>query len=1154
VRGRVLKSLRRWLAFAFLFSVLLLGTVAMLLNTESGSRFVVNRIAAAVPGSLYVDGVEGTLWRTLRLRVLNYRNEQIDLNSTDVQISINWPRALSGSLAMRQLGAGDIVIRILAPAVDSPSQPDFEMVILPLGISIEETSIASLLVSAGTSNLEIEQIEFTDASAHESSVAVRELSIGDISFQNLAPAVDSPSPLNIEMAPLPLIISIDEASVSSVNLSGSASNLQIGQIEFTDASATESRLKFGLLAAVYADTEFVLTDAETNLTGDVPVTSELGWRRTDGAWSGDGSVKGSLAELEVSHLLTSPYAVTTTGDIRLIDRIDPEFDLRFTSPRYVIADVELTNGDVNIAGTTGNYETAFSVSVAEPRIPDLSITGNAAGNTEGLRNANLDVQSEYGLVAVAGSIGWLPELTASVSMNVREFDPSKFVDTPEGRLGARIQFELAGIDDWHLTINEVAGTLGEDELQADGTLTLTPGLIECRSCSAILGSNRVSADGSYSDELVAMSVNIDAPSLETFWPEIDKYLVASGRFDGTPSEIDADINLTYGDFGTISAAANVARTDTGFAGSVSRAVIEEPHTGRWVLGTPLVFRTGPESIEIDSHRWLPPSGRLLVSRVSASPEQIAIVASLSGLPLATANSFLPPKYQLDGSAEAEIDVTRSAGEWLGSVHWKQADTVLRVSLPGGEIDNLRIPTATVDGTLADGSAHFKSLVRIDPGISLNTTVNIESLFNDPQLDARLRLDGESWDWITSIVPDLENFGGDISADISADGPLTSPTLTGSASWQGGSADIPALNVPLTNADVVITGAADGTATVSGSAMLGDGTVDIDGRFADLTQSTRRLELTLTGDAAEFVNWPEYHLWATPDMRIVGALGGWDAQGELEIPKAEIVVRELPENAVAMSPDIRTTETDLSTSKSAARYSGEARLRFGEDVHISAFGLNTHINGELIVRKSPDRELRGEGRVELVDGEFTAYGQRLTIEQGTLTFTGPLDDPIVDVRATRTIEGFDQTVVAGIQLNGRAQNLNSSVFSDPEMSEADALSYLLIGRPLAEATNTEGGDLSTAAVGLGLRQASRVTQQVGQSIGLDQLSVIGDGGDATALVAGKQINQRLYARYAYGVFSRVGMIMLRYRLSERLSLEAGAGETQSIDILYSVEKE
>jgi translocation and assembly module TamB len=56
------------------------------------------------------------------------------------------------------------------------------------------------------------------------------------------------------------------------------------------------------------------------------------------------------------------------------------------------------------------------------------------------------------------------------------------------------------------------------------------------------------------------------------------------------------------------------------------------------------------------------------------------------------------------------------------------------------------------------------------------------------------------------------------------------------------------------------------------------------------------------------------------------------------------------------------------------------------------------------------------------------------------------------------------------------------------------------------------------------------------------------------VAGKQINDRLYARYAYGVFSRLGMVILRYRLSERVSLEAGAGENQSIDILYTVEKE
>ena len=122
-----------------------------------------------------------------------------------------------------------------------------------------------------------------------------------------------------------------------------------------------------------------------------------------------------------------------------------------------------------------------------------------------------------------------------------------------------------------------------------------------------------------------------------------------------------------------------------------------------------------------------------------------------------------------------------------------------------------------------------------------------------------------------------------------------------------------------------------------------------------------------------------------------------------------------------------------------------------------------------------------------------------------------------------------------------------------MSEGDALSYVMIGRPLAQATEAEGGDLSGAAIGLGLRQATRITEQIGQSIGLDQLSLTGDGGDNTTLIAGKQINPQLYARYAYNVFSRLGTLLLHYKLSQHLALEASAGETQSIDVLYSIEK-
>lgn len=122
-----------------------------------------------------------------------------------------------------------------------------------------------------------------------------------------------------------------------------------------------------------------------------------------------------------------------------------------------------------------------------------------------------------------------------------------------------------------------------------------------------------------------------------------------------------------------------------------------------------------------------------------------------------------------------------------------------------------------------------------------------------------------------------------------------------------------------------------------------------------------------------------------------------------------------------------------------------------------------------------------------------------------------------------------------------------------MGEADALSYLVIGRPLAQATEAEGGNLSGAAIGLGLKQATRITEQIGQTIGLDQLSLTGDGGDNTALIAGKQISPELYARYVYNVFSRLGTLLVQFKLSQHLTLEASAGETQSIDVLYSIEK-
>ena len=88
--------------------------------------------------------------------------------------------------------------------------------------------------------------------------------------------------------------------------------------------------------------------------------------------------------------------------------------------------------------------------------------------------------------------------------------------------------------------------------------------------------------------------------------------------------------------------------------------------------------------------------------------------------------------------------------------------------------------------------------------------------------------------------------------------------------------------------------------------------------------------------------------------------------------------------------------------------------------------------------------------------------------------------------------------------------------------------------------------------LSIHQAARITQEVSRKLGVDQLSVSGSG-EQMALVVGKELSSRMYARYAYGVFSQIGTLFLGYRLGEHFRLEAGAGESQTIDLLYTVEK-
>jgi translocation and assembly module TamB len=127
-----------------------------------------------------------------------------------------------------------------------------------------------------------------------------------------------------------------------------------------------------------------------------------------------------------------------------------------------------------------------------------------------------------------------------------------------------------------------------------------------------------------------------------------------------------------------------------------------------------------------------------------------------------------------------------------------------------------------------------------------------------------------------------------------------------------------------------------------------------------------------------------------------------------------------------------------------------------------------------------------------------------------------------------------------------------VYSEPPSGDAEALSYLLTGRPLNNANSEEGDMLNQAAFALGLTGAGNVASRIQNELGLDTLGIQG-GSENRQLVAGKQLNDRLFVEYAYGMIDSLGTLLLRYQLSQRLVVESRSGAARVVDIVYSVKK-
>jgi translocation and assembly module TamB len=206
------------------------------------------------------------------------------------------------------------------------------------------------------------------------------------------------------------------------------------------------------------------------------------------------------------------------------------------------------------------------------------------------------------------------------------------------------------------------------------------------------------------------------------------------------------------------------------------------------------------------------------------------------------------------------------------------------------------------------------------------------------------------------------------------------------------------------------------------------------------------------------------------------------------------------------------------------------LDFGERFGIKGRGLETLLAGQLRVQTGAAGDFIAKGTVRTERGTYTAYGQKLDLERGSLIFAGPVDNPAIDIRAMRKMPA----VHAGVEVAGTLKSPFIRVVSDPPMPEHEALSWLLLGEAPGD---TKGSELA-------------VPGSVAKTVGLDSIGMRGGGATGNqAITFGKRLSEDIYVVYEQGLGATVNVLKVEYSLSRRVLVRAETGEISAIGLFY-----
>ena len=1162
---RLLKYL---LIFFITILVLALIVFMTLLHTQTGARWVFNYISSEQDPLIKVESIEGTLANELKLSGLQYKDKNIEINVNQLIYKIKDIHWFDLALELELVSIDSVEINIPNTNNDQSSSTSFDGVSLPIEIQTSNIHINKLSLKSAKRVEKFSNIDL-NVNAKKQHVNILNFSLkhkgfdvkttGEIELTALLPFQMNPQ-WNVRLNDIEL--SAQGQIVGNLNKVTLNQDVHIQQEDFSGDYAIEAEMNWTKDVPLFNGT---LASENTLIKGSNNSDIELKTL--------DVELSGSLDGYNLKALILADNQTWPTTKIQLNAQGDLE-SLNFK-------ELFISNEIGQIAGPTKvNWKHGLAID------SDIIIT---------------EVNPQFYFAEWPGMIDGTLKMHAKIIDNNQYSITFDAVDI-SGKLKQQ-DFKLIGsahIDNDSIEIRQSYLSFGSNQLTINAVMTddkIAGDFIAKLNDLSVIDENfkgHMTAEFNLKGSLDNPEISGYAKGLDLIFNDIKvnqfdltgqgqlnadftllaeaKELVLNGqqfdamkvKFTGELAEHKLELDIDGADYSSvIKASGHWNKQKHSWTGSVDEhQFIRLDIDSHWYLENKVMINIG-QDMKVSNSCWSNKKSKGSVCMSFQSQQHFAnyqVNLNLDQLELASFKTFMPDQLFVEGALNGQIGLNITNDDVIIDSNIELINGQLRYAENTANEYISNITKAQIKAHHKNKDAFLTTDIQLADGTFVIITTDLfKDANNELVIDGSVNGLFKNSSYLASLSDEIREVKGPFDINGTIKGPLKHPDVSLLATQKEGylilsqtGGKIENLAIEFENNNTGLQNNQKFNFEISGNTGLGY--IKSEGYLTLDTESNWQVQGQVRGENFRLLALSEFELDISPQLDFFANQSKLMLTGEILIPYGKVNIQSLPESAVSESTDvvIHTPRKDEVNSAGdyIIQYNVNAILE--KPMSVNALGLTTNVTGSLRVNNIENPSIDALGALQLIDGSYKIYGQTLDISKGELIFDGPLSNPGLNIIASR--QSISGDVVAGVELGGTINRLQSSLYSEPALSDLEILSYILSGRGLGQATGTSSEQLAQAAILLGLKKSSPIFSQIQSTFGIDVLT-IKDGltSKDSIIEAGKNINENIYIGYNHGLFNRIGFWVLRYQINKALRLETTQGEEQTVDLIYSRKK-